>query len=361
MENYYLELIVGIVLMVIQLPLFIKLFHKLKLLDQPDERKAHKKAIPAIGGVVIGLTMIELTILFKSFSDFWIDNFAIGIPCLVLMVTGFLDDQRNLSSGIRFLIQFGCSLFLVYNGISINNLGGILGFAELPFWFDAGLTILTVAGITNAFNLIDGIDGLAGGIAFSNLTVFALIAYLSGYTGFFIVSLSWATLILVFLFFNWSPAKVFMGDGGSLVLGFFFIAMGLSLREEQMVNSWLNASSSIAILGALLIVPVTDTLRVFAFRISQGRSPYSADRNHLHHWIIRNRMSHKIATMRILLLHLCILPITIVMINFKISLVGILLIQFAIVLIYTKLIQAITNFNRWYRFIRLYEMNDAGL
>lgn len=361
MENYFVELIVGVILMAIQLPLFINLFHKLKLLDQPDERKSHKKAIPAIGGVVIGLTMIELTIVFKSFSDFWMENYAIGIPCLVLMITGFWDDQRNLSSGIRFLIQFGCSLFLVYNGISINNLGGILGFSELPFWFDAGLTVITVAGITNAFNLIDGIDGLAGGIAFSNLIVFALIAYLSGYTGFLIVSLTWAALILVFLFFNWSPAKVFMGDGGSLVLGFFFIAMGLSLREEQMVYNWLNASSSIAILGALLIVPVTDTLRVFAFRISQGRSPYSADRNHLHHWIIKNRISHKIATMRILMLHLCILPVTIFMIYFNFSLIAILLIQFAIVLLYTKLVHAITNFNRWYRFIRLYEMNDSGL
>jgi UDP-GlcNAc:undecaprenyl-phosphate GlcNAc-1-phosphate transferase len=361
MEKFYIELIVGIVLIAIQLPLLIALFHRFQLLDQPDERKAHKKAIPAIGGIAIGLTMIELSLGFSLFRDFWIDNYAIGVPLVVLMITGFWDDQRNLSSGVRFLVQLGCSLFLVYNGVSINNLGGMLGFSELPFWFDALLTVLTVAGVTNAFNLIDGIDGLAGGIAFSNLIVFALIGYLSGYTGFMAVSITWAALVLVFLFYNWSPAKVFMGDGGSLVFGFFFISMGLSIREETIVADWLSSSSSIAIISALLIVPVTDTLRVFAFRISQGKSPYSADRNHLHHWIIRNRISHKIATLRILMLHFSILPITILMIYFNISLIGIILIQFLIVISYTKIVHAITNFNRWYRFIRLYEMNDSGI
>lgn len=361
MEKFYIELIVGVVLMIIQLPLLINLFHRFRLLDKPDERKVHKVAIPAIGGIVIGITMIELTIAFSSFRGFWIDNYAIGVPLIVLMITGFWDDQRNLSSGLRFLVQFGCSLFLVYNGVSVNNLGGMLGFSELPFWFDASLTVITVAGVTNAFNLIDGIDGLAGGIAFSNLIVFALIGFLSGYTSLMAVSITWSALVLVFLFYNWSPAKVFMGDGGSLVLGFFFISMGLSIRVETSVLHWLSASSSIAIISALLILPITDTLRVFAFRISQGRSPYSADRNHLHHWIVRNGISHKIATLRILMLHFSILPLTILMIYFNFSIIAIILIQFLIVISYTKLIQAITNFNRWYRFIRLYEMNDSGV
>jgi UDP-GlcNAc:undecaprenyl-phosphate/decaprenyl-phosphate GlcNAc-1-phosphate transferase len=360
MKTFYLELLVAVLLMAVQLPLLIQLFVKLRLLDEPDERKKHKKAIPAIGGLALGITMIELTFFFPSIRNFWFEHYALSIPLIALLITGVWDDQRNLSSGFRFLIQISCSVFLVLNDVTIGNLGGLLGFQELPAWFDAVLTIVTVTGVTNAFNLIDGIDGLAGGMAFMNLSILGLIGFLSNNQGLLIVTCTWALMVLVFLYFNWSPAKVFMGDGGSLVFGFFFIGMGLTFRKEIPELPWLTPATSLAILSALLIVPVTDTLRVFAFRISQGRSPYSADRNHLHHWIIRNRIAHKIATLRILLLHASILPVTMFLVINEFSLLSILLIQFFIVLGYTKMIHTITNFNRWYRFIRRYEMNDSG-
>lgn len=361
MESFWIELLTGTILMVVQLPLLIKLFHKFSLLDKPDERKTHKKAIPAIGGLALGITWIEMALIFESVREFWLDHLAVSAPLLLLMITGAWDDQRNLSSGFRFMIQIGCGAFLVINGITINNLGGLFGLNELPFWFDAVLTIIAVTGVTNAFNLIDGIDGLAGGMAMLNLLVFGFIGYLSADQGLFMISVTWAAMVFAFLFFNWSPAKVFMGDGGSLVFGFFFIAMGLSFRQYELVQKWLSPADSLAILSALLIVPVTDTLRVFAFRISQGRSPYSADRNHLHHWIIRNRIPHKIATLRILTLHTSILPFTIGMIYSGFSLFFILIIQFSIVIAYTKIVHTITNFNRWYRFIRRYEMTDTGV
>lgn len=362
MNNFFwIEIITGIVLMCIQLPLMIRLFIKMSLLDIPDERKTHKKPIPAIGGLVLGMTWIEMTLIFPSVREFWGAHLPVSIPLFLLLITGVWDDQKNLSSGFRFLVQFSCSVFLVINGITINNLGGMLGIGQLPFWFDAMLTVVAVTGVTNAFNLIDGIDGLAGGMAMLNLLVFALIGYLSNDAGLLMISLTWAAMVIVFLFFNWSPAKVFMGDGGSLVFGFFFIAMGLSIRQDQELIRWLNPSASLAIVAAMLMVPVTDTLRVFAYRISQGRSPYSADRNHLHHWIIRNRIPHKVATLRILMLHSSILPITIVMVYFQFNLFSILLIQFLIVMAYTKIIHTITNFNRWYRFIRRYEMTDTGV
>lgn len=360
MKSFYFELLSGILLMAVQLPLFIKLFHKLQLVDKPDERKKHKIAIPAIGGMVLGITWIELSILFSSIRGFWFDYYAISIPLLALFITGVWDDQRNLSSGFRFIVQISCSIFLVVNDVSIGNLGGFLGLGELPPWFDAVLTVITVTGVTNAFNLIDGIDGLAGGMAFMNLSILGLIGFLTSNSGLMMISMTWAVMVLVFLYFNWSPAKVFMGDGGSLVFGFFFISIGLMFRKEIPALPWLTPATSLAIISAMLIVPVTDTLRVFAYRISQGRSPYSADRNHLHHWIIRNRIAHKIATLRILLLHSSILPITIFLVFNGFSLLSILLTQFLIVIAYTQMIRAITNFNRWYLFIRRYEMNDSG-
>lgn len=357
--NLYL-LLSGIILMAVQLPLLIHVFTRRNWVDNPDERKKHKKAIPAIGGLALGLTLLELSLVFPSLREFWMAHHGVALPMLVLLITGAWDDQKNLSSRLRFLIQAGCAVYLVASGVSVGFLGGIFGFHELPFWFDASLTVIAVIGVTNAFNLIDGIDGLSGGMALMNLLTFALIAYLSGNAVLFSLALTWAAMTLVFLFYNWSPAKVFMGDGGSLVFGFFFIAMGLSLRQSPEISNALPSSASLALLAALLMVPVTDTLRVFAFRISQGRSPYSADRNHLHHWIVRNRTGHTIATLRILLVHALILPFTIFLIYMEMPLFWILITQFGIVLAYTKLVQMITNFNRWYRFIRRFEMSEAG-
>jgi len=357
MEKFMLTILVAAVLMALQLPLMIRLFHKLSLLDKPDARKTHKQAIPAIGGLVIGLVWLELILIFPSLRQAWSEYLPIALPLLALCITGVWDDQRHLSSGIRFLVQISCAIFLVINGITIGNLGGIFGIYELPFWFDAIFTVIVITGVTNAFNLIDGIDGLAGGIALINLLFFGLFAYFTGSDFLMHIVLVWAVLVFVFLQFNWSPAKVFMGDGGSLVFGFFFIAMGLKFRQELESIQFMNPAATLGILSALLMVPVTDTLRVFAFRISQGRSPYSADRNHLHHWIVRNQMPHHMATLQIIILHAFLLPVTNVLLYFEFSLLTIVLSQFFIVLSYTKLIQAITNFNRWYRFIRRYEMN----
>ncbi|MEZ5173684.1 MAG: MraY family glycosyltransferase [Bacteroidia bacterium] len=358
-SNFLIIGVTAAMLMAIQLPLMIKLFHKLALLDEPDERKRHKKAIPAIGGLVIAMVWVELFLFFEPVRQFWINQAVIGIPLLLLCITGVWDDQKHLSSGKRFMVQILSGVYLVINGITIQDFGGILGIHELPFWFDAIFTVVVVTGITNAFNLIDGIDGLAGGIAFANLIIFSLIAFLAGHFDLLAICLIWSATVLVFLFFNWSPAKVFMGDGGSLVFGFFFVGMGLKFRQDVVQMQGMDADISLAMLAALFIVPVTDTLRVFAYRISQGRSPYSADRNHLHHWIVRNQVPHNMATLQILILHTILLPVSNLLLFIGIPALPVMLIQFGIVLGYTKFVQAITNFNRWYLFIRRYERNKG--
>ncbi len=221
---------------------------------------------------------------------------------LILFLIGLKDDIVGLSPSIKFIAQFSSATILVVAAdIRITSLHGILGVQELPYAASIMLTMFFVVGVVNAFNLIDGIDGLAGTLAIMLSLVYAILFFGSGELGWSYLAISLAGAMLGFLFYNVSPAKIFMGDSGSLLLG--FIAAVLSIKFIQVADQQratfgpLEVKSTLGLVLAILIIPVFDTLRVFTLRILRNTSPFTADNNHLHHRLLFLGMSHMQATL----------------------------------------------------------------
>jgi UDP-N-acetylmuramyl pentapeptide phosphotransferase/UDP-N-acetylglucosamine-1-phosphate transferase len=217
-------------------------------------------------------------------------------------MTGLKDDIVGLSPLIKFVAQF-TSAFIVamVANLRIADLHGIIGVNEMPYYASITLTVFFIVGIVNAFNLIDGIDGLAGSLGVIFSLLYAYMFYRAGEMGWSYLSLSLTGALIGFLFFNVTPAKIFMGDSGSLVLGFVAAVlsikfMGVSAKSDIMVGTT-HITSVAGLVVSILIIPIFDTLRVFTLRILRNTSPFTADSNHLHHRLLFLGLSHVQATL----------------------------------------------------------------
>jgi UDP-N-acetylmuramyl pentapeptide phosphotransferase/UDP-N-acetylglucosamine-1-phosphate transferase len=215
----------------------------------------------------------------------------------ILFILGLKDDIVGLSPYKKFVAQFVAALIVAIIGdIRILDLGGVLGFHELSYPFSISLTVFAIVGIVNAFNLIDGIDGLAGSLGLLVLSVYAYLFFISGDMGWTYLCLAMAGALVGFLIYNITPAKIFMGDSGALLIGFFAAVTSIHFINISVVSPIkvgpIIISSAVSLSLALLIIPLFDTLRVFALRLLGNKSPFEADRNHLHHRLIDVGMSH---------------------------------------------------------------------
>jgi UDP-N-acetylmuramyl pentapeptide phosphotransferase/UDP-N-acetylglucosamine-1-phosphate transferase len=200
-------------------------------------------------------------------------------------------------------VQIALAFLIALSGIRITSFEGLFGIDELPLYSQYSFTILAIVGITNAFNLVDGIDGLAGGLGFMSLITLGVFLTISGDVSGALIAFALAGGLLAFLHYNFSPARIFMGDTGSLVLGFIIAVLCIRMLNVNSVsqNPVVN-HIPVFILGVVLI-PVFDTLRVFAIRIWKGKSPFEADRTHIHHLLTNNGFSHAFAVRVICFLH----------------------------------------------------------
>jgi UDP-GlcNAc:undecaprenyl-phosphate/decaprenyl-phosphate GlcNAc-1-phosphate transferase len=335
-------------------PLFIKWSPGLGLVDKPNERKLHIKPVPAIGGMVIVLSLMIAVIFSTPLQQLIINHWALSVSIVVLAATGIIDDRLSLSPGLRFGVQIACALLIAHHGIRLYSFHGLFGIQILPVYVQYIFSVLIMVGITNAFNLIDGIDGLAGGISMVNISVLIFISVLTGAIEWTFLLFPLLGALIVFLKYNWRPAKVFLGDGGSLVFGFIFSALGLSLIKSSEIVNPAYTSLIVVLITACCMIPAIDTLRVFYSRIKSGKSPFSADRNHLHHWLIRHRMMHSEATGKLISLHIIMIIISGLAI-LTLSIPVVILFQVILVLAYTKFLQLNYYFHRWYRFIKKME------
>jgi len=262
--------------------------------DLGSFRKHHDHGIPRLGGIAIFVSFTITSLLF-GFADKSLPvNYILG-ACIILFAMGMKDDLTGVNSSTKFLLQFIVGTILVVLGnIRITSLYGILGIYELPYIISVLISILLITLIVNAFNLIDGIDGLAATTAIiANCTFGALFVYMHQYQ-LALVSLALVGAVAGFLKYNLSPAKIFMGDTGSLLLGLISAVMAIKFIElNKLPGARIEAIySAPALTVAVLIGPVFDTLRVFTLRIANGKSPFDADRNHIHHRILRLGYSH---------------------------------------------------------------------
>jgi UDP-GlcNAc:undecaprenyl-phosphate/decaprenyl-phosphate GlcNAc-1-phosphate transferase len=294
--------ITAFVVTLITIPPIISLIKKYNLYDNPNVRKEHISPIPTMGGIAIIAGMMTALFLWFPFTN------SIPLICFFFSITvlfglGIMDDIKDLSAKYKFLIQACLVALIALSGIRFTSFDGLFGIYELPIMAQYTVTFLAIVGITNAFNLIDGIDGLAGGIGFMSLIILGIFLTLSGDINTALIAFALAGAILAFMYFNLNPARIFMGDTGSLVLG--FVVAVLCVRLLQISTLSLNPvlpHAPVFVLG-IVFIPVFDTLRVFAIRIWNGKSPFVADKNHIHHLLTNQGFSHGFAAKLICFLH----------------------------------------------------------
>ncbi|HEX2607226.1 MAG TPA: MraY family glycosyltransferase [Flavisolibacter sp.] len=304
-KNGISAFVTAFVVAMIIMPFLIKLINRFKLFDVPDLRKEHLTPIPTMGGIASCIGMAVSCILWFRFHD---DRFIISFffSVCVLFIVGMMDDLRNISARYKLVIQIAVSLLIAFSGVRLTSLHGLLGIQELPITAQFTLTVLAITGITNAFNLIDGIDGLAGGLGFMSLLILGLFLTI-GKDVSAVIAFALAGGLLGFLYYNFNPARIFMGDTGSLVLGFVVAVLCIKLLQFNELDGVYNMPHAPVFALSIVGIPVFDTLRVFSIRIWQGKSPFAPDKNHIHHLLTNNGWSHSFSAKLICLVHAFIL------------------------------------------------------
>ena len=269
--------------------LLIPLASKAGLVDHPNQRKVHDTATPVTGGLAIFITLAAALFWTMPFDRFMT---ALGAGGLLMTITGLADDRLKLSAALRFLMQIGaCLLMILYADVRLEDFGRLFYNEVLTLgWIGGPVTIFAAIGVINAFNMIDGMDGLAGSIFMVAAAGMALFAARAGQGELLWVLLLSSGAVLGFLLLNarlpWNQkARAFLGDGGSLLLGFIlawcFIALGSDHKEA-------GARAFMPITAVwLLAVPLLDTSTLMWSRWRSGRSVFFADQNHLHHAFLR--------------------------------------------------------------------------
>jgi UDP-N-acetylmuramyl pentapeptide phosphotransferase/UDP-N-acetylglucosamine-1-phosphate transferase len=268
-----------------------------KLFDLPDARKLHTNSIASLGGVGIFLGFFLsclLTISVKQNSD--IQFFFAS--AMVVFFLGLKDDILVISAVKKFLGQLTAAAILIHlANIRIDSMHGILGFGRLPEPLSYLISYATIIVVINAYNLIDGVDGLAGSLGVLTTSVFGIYFSSAGMPLYSLMAFSMAGSLLAFLVFNFNPAKIFMGDSGSLLLGLVNAILVIKfIAVADAPGALAPVTSAVAVGFSILVVPLLDTLRVFSIRIAKGRSPFVPDRNHIHHLLLERGLSHRSVT-----------------------------------------------------------------
>ncbi|MFY0688092.1 MAG: undecaprenyl/decaprenyl-phosphate alpha-N-acetylglucosaminyl 1-phosphate transferase [Cyclobacteriaceae bacterium] len=280
------------------IPVVIRIFKSLDLLDAPDRRKIHKYSTPAFGGIAFLIAILVAIALAVPAGSLYEHKFLFG-GLFLMFILGLRDDISSLDANYKLLFQsLGAILAVYYADVRITDLHGLFGLDELPFWFSIGLSIFIVIALTNAFNLIDGIDGLAGSIGLLATSALGFWFYLVGDSTYSILCIATVGALAAFIIFNWSPSKIFMGDTGSIFLGYLLACSSIRFIELSHLTTQtvFTINDPISLSIAFLILPIYDTLRVFIIRIYLGRSPFFPDKNHIHHILLKLGFSHSRST-----------------------------------------------------------------
>lgn len=299
-----LSVAVSFVVCLLLTPFLIKLFVRLRMIDEGGGRKIHKGIVPTMGGTGVFIAIMStLAIMWDNVEMNMQTRYVIG-AISVMFLLGFTDDAIDLRASRKLFVMIIVASLVYMSGIRIDSLFGFFGVYGLPSGVSYAVTVFTIIVVTNAFNLIDGIDGLAGGIGIVSMAFFALWFVLSGDKTFAILCSSIVGALAAFLRYNWAPARIFMGDTGSLFIGMISAICAIKFINQ---NIALDPSDPLKFKGAvaagcvLVMYPMYDTLRVFIIRMLEGRSPMSPDTRHTHHYLLRFGFSHSKATMVILI------------------------------------------------------------
>jgi len=280
----FLSFVVATFVTMVLIPAVVRFASWIHAADMPDERKVHRVPMPRLGGLAMAAGMVLPMLLWAPMQP-RLAGFLGGVA--LILSFGVWDDIGRLDYRVKFLGQIAAVLWVVlYGGVVIRYLpfGGL---DPIPEAIAIPLTVFALVGVTNAVNLADGLDGLAGGITLLSLATIAALAYTAAEGGFVLLAtLAVMGSILGFLRYNTYPARIFMGDGGSQLLGFCVGVLVVMLTQQ--IDTALSPALPLLILG----LPLLDTVLVMVERIGEGKSPFVADRKHIHHRLLELGFGH---------------------------------------------------------------------
>lgn len=320
MNLIFIMIAFGISVCVAQLiiPRILLISFRKKLFDVPDERKIHKRAIPRLGGVSFFPTILLSccsVLIIRTLAGYGISDLAapyilpefLALICgmVLLYLTGIADDLVGVRYRQKFVIQIICASLFPVSGLWINDYYGLFGVYLVSDWFGIPFTVLTIVFITNAINLIDGIDGLASGLSSVALLIFGFLFIEKGLWIYSMLAFSTFGVLVPFFYYNVFGSaeharKIFMGDTGSLTLG--YILSFLAIKYSQNADFIPITEGAFIIAFSTLIVPVFDVVRVVIVRIYHGKNPFEPDKNHIHHQFLAMGLTVRKAMILILLI-----------------------------------------------------------
>jgi len=289
---------VSFIISFLAIPIVLQIAEMKKLYDVPDERKVHTHAVASLGGVgIFGGFLLAALLSIQGYLNPEFQYFFAA--ALVIFFLGLKDDLVVLSATKKFIGQVvAASIIIHLGGIKLDSMHGLFGFDQLPDAFALALTYLTIIVVINSFNLIDGIDGLAASLGIMTMLIFGTYFYMVGFQAYALLAYSLGGSLVAFLIFNHHPAKIFMGDSGSLMIGLInsiLVIKFINVASDPAIAIPIESTAAIGF--SILIVPLLDTLRVFAIRIFKGCSPFTPDRNHVHHLLMNWGLGHAAITL----------------------------------------------------------------
>jgi UDP-N-acetylmuramyl pentapeptide phosphotransferase/UDP-N-acetylglucosamine-1-phosphate transferase len=282
-------------------PILRRLLIKYQILENKNKRSIHKTSVPSFGGIVFFISFL-LGVLFDSSLDELSTLRELIISFGLIALIGLRDDIIPISAWYKLLGQsIPAALIVIHLDMNINHFGGFLGINEIPEPLNMLLSFIFILFLTNSFNLIDGIDGLAASISLLTITTFVVIippdSSLLIQKSLFLIA-----ALLGFLFYNWQPAKIFMGDTGALFLGFYNSILAIEFFNSPIET--ITLSNPITFTIAIFSIPILDTARTFISRLLRGVSPFEPDKTHIHHFLIRLGLSHAKSVIALLFINI---------------------------------------------------------
>lgn len=293
----YIELLsyglLSFLLTVLIIPLLKKWAIKIQLVDHPNYRKVHQNPVPLVGGIAVFCASLIMLLLALTQNVVFTPYTTLFATSFFLLIIGIIDDKIEVSAKYKLVLQLLLALILCLDGTRITSLYGLFGIYTLNSWTQYLITMVVIAGVVNAFNLMDGIDGLVGSLNLVGFGMFFIISlYLTAYE-LSLIAIIFLGTTLGFLRHNLSRSKIFMGDAGSLALGFLLVTLGIHTLQVEAYHQKIAPVYLFLLLFTFFAIPVFDSLRVYMGRIKKGNSPFKADKSHLHHLLLGSGLNHK--------------------------------------------------------------------
>lgn len=343
-ESLVLSFFTSLVLSYMAIPVIIKVAEVKHLYDEPGGRKLHKSRVPTIGGLAIFSGLVFTLTFWTNFATCAHLQHVIA-SMVVIVLIGLQDDILGLSPFKKLIGQIlAATIIVVWGHLRITHMFGAFGISNLPEIISIIFSIATTVLIINAINLIDGINGLAASLSIIAAFTLGIFFYQrEEFSQHAIISFALAGSLISFLRFNITPAKIFLGDTGSMLVGLILSVLCFEFIMINEPSALLPAKMKAApvIAMAVIFIPLYDLFRVFTIRIYRGKSPFYPDQNHLHHSLLRLGLSHIKATLVLSLLSVLIIITAFALRNLNIHILGVILL--AICLAFTYYLQSLVK------------------